>query len=157
MKFLPTEVWIVSGKGESDTSKINAWDKALLDAGIANHNFIKYSSILPIHIKFRDFRKELIPGQEVNIILAIAYGTKHEIIGSGVSFGKIDKCWLVAELGGYYENNELKMKLQRILKEMANDRKAKIRKAGMKTNSLKIKKNYGCVFVGMIFNSNSYR
>ncbi len=42
----PQAVSLVAGAGEAAT-ELNAFDRALMDAGIANLNFIKVSSILP--------------------------------------------------------------------------------------------------------------
>jgi arginine decarboxylase len=43
---LPKAVTLVAGAGEG-TTELNAFDRALMDAGIANLNFIKVTSILP--------------------------------------------------------------------------------------------------------------
>jgi arginine decarboxylase len=43
---LPKAVSLVAGAGEAAT-ELNAFDRALMDAGIANLNFIRVSSIMP--------------------------------------------------------------------------------------------------------------
>jgi len=43
---LPKAVSLVAGAGEG-TTELNAFDRALMDAGIANLNFIRVTSILP--------------------------------------------------------------------------------------------------------------
>jgi len=43
---LPSQFFMVAGKGDSEYA-LNAFDLALLDAGIGNLNLIKVSSILP--------------------------------------------------------------------------------------------------------------
>lgn len=155
-KFLPKEAWIVKGKGESNTSRTNAWDNALLNSSIGNFNFVKYTSILPKNIKFRDFRKELIPGQEIKIISSVFYGERNDRITAGIGYGFINKCGLVIETGGKYKENELKIKLRNMLEEMAKNRKTKLTNVKIETNVLNVKKKFGCVFVGIIFNPNNY-
>ncbi len=157
MKFLPTEVWIVKGKGESNTSKINTWDRALKDAGIFNHNFVEYTSILPKNVKFRDFRKELIPGQEVKFAIAVEYGNKGERITAGLILGLSDSYGLIGEFAGKFSEIFVRRKLKEIMSEMVKDRKIKIRKTKNTTKSLEVKKNFGCVFVAIIYNPNTYK
>jgi arginine decarboxylase len=40
------QIWVTSGTGEAPT-ELAAFDRALLDAGIANHNLIPLSSMIP--------------------------------------------------------------------------------------------------------------
>ncbi|MDR7605612.1 MAG: pyruvoyl-dependent arginine decarboxylase, partial [Armatimonadota bacterium] len=46
MWSVPRAVTVATGAGEGST-EVNAFDRALLDAGIANLNFLRVTSILP--------------------------------------------------------------------------------------------------------------
>jgi arginine decarboxylase len=58
---VPKAISIVAGAGEGST-EINAFDRALLDAGIANLNFIRVTSILPPQAKIVPLRA-IVPGR----------------------------------------------------------------------------------------------
>lgn len=66
---LPRKFTLVAGKGEGRTP-LNAFDRALLAAGIGNLNLLRVSSILPPHAEPVD-RLDVQPGS----LLPTAYGT----------------------------------------------------------------------------------
>ncbi len=43
--------FLVAGKGESNVSELNAFDVALLDAGVGDLNLMKMSSIIPPNVR----------------------------------------------------------------------------------------------------------
>jgi hypothetical protein len=47
---VPTRFFVSSGKGINKTSELNAFDLALLQAGIGEQNLVSVSSVLPIGI-----------------------------------------------------------------------------------------------------------
>lgn len=68
------KVSITSGKAEGPT-KLNAFDNALLDAGIGNVNLIKVSSITPAGAELVDL-PELPAGKMVNTVLSYVSSDK---------------------------------------------------------------------------------
>lgn len=68
------KIAITSGKSEGP-SKLNAFDNALLDAGIGDVNLIKVSSIIPADSKFVELPL-LTPGAMTNCVLAHANSSK---------------------------------------------------------------------------------
>ncbi len=64
------KIAITSGKSEGP-SKLNAFDNALLDAGIGDVNLIKVSSIIPPDSEFMELQT-LKPGDMVKCVLAHA-------------------------------------------------------------------------------------
>ncbi|MBU1077942.1 MAG: arginine decarboxylase, pyruvoyl-dependent [Spirochaetes bacterium] len=75
---------MVKGKGDAEY-KLNAFDKALLNAGVGNTNLVRLSSILPPHSQEVD-PVMLEPGQ----LLTLAYSSytsnvKGELIAAAVS------------------------------------------------------------------------
>jgi arginine decarboxylase len=74
MRLLPRLAVMTSGSGEGGTS-LNAFDAALLNAGIGNLNLMRLSSVLPPNTSIHDLRdfKEglaLLPGQLVPVVYA---------------------------------------------------------------------------------------
>jgi len=81
---LPQTFFMVTGASEGYTP-LNAFDGALLDAGIGNTNLIKMSSIIPPGARLID-PVSVPPG----VFLPVAYGSMHsdvpgEIIAAGVA------------------------------------------------------------------------
>ncbi|MFX1564057.1 MAG: pyruvoyl-dependent arginine decarboxylase, partial [Promethearchaeota archaeon] len=83
-RFKPTKAWLSGGTGLSATSKLNAFDKALVDAGVGHLNLIKYSSILPKGIVFEDFLENLEAGQATGVIMATANGSEKSTIAAAI-------------------------------------------------------------------------
>jgi len=78
---LPTRIILTSGIGIGST-KLNAFDNALLNAGIGNFNLLSVSSIIPPKAKIiyltKDNREKLLPeiGSIVPIVYSCVYGEK---------------------------------------------------------------------------------
>ena len=86
----PTKFALVSGRAEGAT-KLNAFDHALLDAGVGNCNLLKVSSILPPGAAF--VPEVIIPPGS---LLPIAYGaisldSPGELIAAAVAVGLSDR------------------------------------------------------------------
>lgn len=83
--FYPTNYILVSGFGD-DENKLVSFDKALFDAGIANYNLVKVSSIFPIGC----VHSSVINAKPGAVIFS-AYGTQSQnkpgIISSAVGVG----------------------------------------------------------------------
>ncbi|MBI2953841.1 MAG: arginine decarboxylase, pyruvoyl-dependent [Chloroflexi bacterium] len=88
---VPQEVWLTSGVGEGST-RLNAFDKALFDAGIGNLNLMKVTSILPARARIVDLRQE--DGQQVDIPFGCLVPTVYTTIASEVPGQRI-ACGLV--------------------------------------------------------------
>jgi hypothetical protein len=48
---VPSRFFVTSGKGINKTSELNAFDLALLQAGIGEQNLVNVSSVLPIGVR----------------------------------------------------------------------------------------------------------
>lgn len=156
MKFIPTEVWIVTGKGESDTSKMCAFDKALYNAGIGHCNLVLYSSKIPKKIEWMDFRDELTPGQELKVVLSRNDGIEGQKIAAGVGVVKTNDYSLVTEVnGGTKEVVDEKAKND--LKEMVDIADLELKSIETHVSEMEVKKKYGCVVSLVIYNPNTYR
>ncbi len=84
IKDIPTKFFLVAGKGDSEY-RLNAFDMALLDAGVGNTNLVKLSSILPPRCR------EISPVKfNLGELISIAYASmistiKGEIIAAAVA------------------------------------------------------------------------
>lgn len=82
----PSAISIVAGSGEGRT-ELTAFDRALMDAGIANLNFIRVTSILPAGVTVVPV-PPFLPGTLTPIVYArIASHTPGERIAAAVGLG----------------------------------------------------------------------
>lgn len=144
------KIAVVSGFGESEISKVNAFDNALIDAGIHDCNLIKVSSILAKNTKtINKFKIE--KGSFVPCVLSIAYTEPelNKVTGIGIGINN-EKYGYVMEAQGTNEK-EITLELDKKLQEMANNRKQTIIKKQILIKKGKTSKKYGCVITGVIY------
>ncbi len=83
---LPKAVSLVAGAGEGPTD-LNAFDNALMDAGVANLNFLRVTSIFPLGAKIVPMRPYQ-PGMLMPAVYArISRHTPGERIAAAVGIG----------------------------------------------------------------------
>jgi arginine decarboxylase len=144
------KIAIVSGFGESNSSKLNAFDNALINAKIHDCNLIKVSSILSKNTKImKKFSIE--KGAFVPCVLSTIYSKENEekVAGIGLAFNN-QKYGFVMEAQG---NNEKKVKkeLEKKVQEMAENRDQKIIKKRVITKKSRTTKKYGCALTAIIY------
>ena len=66
----PNVLWLTAGSAEGST-ELNAFDNALLDAGIGNLNLIKVSSIVPKGARFLETAPTIEPGSLVPTVYSV--------------------------------------------------------------------------------------
>ena len=121
------KIAITSGKAEGP-SKLNAFDNALLDAGIGDVNLIKVSSIIPANSEFVELPK-LKPGDMTNCVLAhAASNQKGDIITAVIAVAISNDFGCVVEHSEVNEDPE-KVKAHAIfmVKQMMKIRKMEIK------------------------------
>src|SRR3972149_12003694 len=69
MQLVPDALWITHGVAEGKTP-LNAFDNALLTAGIGNYNLIKVSSIAPKDAILKEARPEIPAGALVPAVIS---------------------------------------------------------------------------------------
>lgn len=129
---IPDKFFLVSGHSEGITP-LNAFDSALIDAGVGNTNLIKMSSILPPNSK--KIQPVKLP---LGSLVPLAYASKvssviDEIISAGVACAvpmDKNKNGLIME----YSAAGHKEEIEKIVRHMAEK--------GMKNRGYKIKKIY---------------
>ena len=84
----PNCIWPTSGHAEGIT-ELNAFDNALLEAGIGNLNLIKLSSIVPADVEMLDHRPEdMVPGDLAPTVYTIKISdTPGDIVAAAVGIG----------------------------------------------------------------------
>lgn len=145
-----TRYFIVSGRGESDTSRLNGFDRALMDAGIAQCNLVHVSSILPenaVEIEPIDFPA----GTITHCVLAREDGVKGETVSAGIGWAVLDDYGIVAEDSGNYDEETLERKLLDKLADMADARGMEARDMKTRVVSQTNEREYGTVLAALIY------
>ena len=157
--FLPKKFFVTSGVGLSEEFPLNAFDEALMKAGIAQCNLVSVSSIIPPDCEQIPFA-EIIPGTITFSVLCRMDGRDGETIGAGIGWcwgekeGKKQNYGIVAEDHGYKNAEEIEKALRQKLKHMAKVRDLTIdeEKINVRTESLVVPKNtIGSVVVTFVY------
>jgi len=160
MILIPKSYFIVQGVGESDLSKINAFDNALNDAGIANYNWVCVSSILPFSAeedKSKSLPKE---GSILFCVMSRIDGVRGNQISAAIAVARVidekkyKRFGLVVEsTSKEAKGKNLELLLTNKIREMCRLRKTKIVEFKIEQSKLlKIKKKYGTALAVVVFN-----
>jgi arginine decarboxylase len=149
--------FIVSGKGKSKTSKLNAFDAALAEAGIAQCNLVPVSSILPEGAKEIN-PKEIETGSITFTVLSRCDGAGGDLIATGVSWAFVrgmntpKKYGIVAEASGDKSRETISADLDSRLLEMAETRRVIIESKGKRIEDMTVPEGFfGCVVSALIY------
>ncbi len=83
----PNVLWATSAGAEGDT-ELNAFDNALLKAGIGNLNLMKVSSVIPASAKLLETAPLIVPGTLVPTVYSVnSSSDSGETISSAVGLG----------------------------------------------------------------------
>jgi arginine decarboxylase len=83
----PNRLWLSAGSAEG-TTELNAFDNALLNAGIGNLNLIKVSSIVPAGAEFLQAPPVIAPGSLVPTVYSVIHSdTAGETICAALGIG----------------------------------------------------------------------
>lgn len=153
----PKYFFVTSGAATSNISALNAFDNALIDAGIAQCNLVPVSSIIPANAV--EIEPIKIPAGSVTyVVLARTDGQIGETIGAGIAWGFAknkktgERYGFVVESHGYRDKDSLKLDLSNKINEMANSRKMVLENLSMRVESLNIKnETYGCVIAAFVY------
>ena len=107
--MIPKRFFVTSGKAVSPVSELNAFDRALERARIAQCNLVCVSSILPGEC--REIEVQEIPvGSITYAVLARMDGDEGTTIGAGIAYGfQSDMIYgIVAEAHGYMDEAALR-------------------------------------------------
>ena len=150
---LPTRFFVTSGKSVSKVSDLNAFDTALLDAGLSEQNLSSVSSVLPRGAR-QVRRRDLPMGAITFCVLAQQRGGEGEMISAGIAYGFRDD-----GMGGYVGEahmhgmgRALREVLEWKMGEMAKPRGCRFRKLEYKIEELSIPMDhYGACLAALVF------
>jgi len=144
------KVSITSGRAEGPT-KLNAFDKALLDAEIGDVNLIKVSSILPSGTEIVPVPK-LLAGDMVNCVLAYESSEVNgDLISAAVAVATSDYFGCVVENTGINKDPEdVKNEAESMVRYMMDVRGLNIKEIIVADKSHVVKKQ-GAVVAALIY------
>ena len=124
---VPSRYFVVAGKATSPVSDLNAFDQALLEAGIGEQNLVSVSSVLPVGIK-EVKPEEIAMGAITHCVLAQQRGTEGETISAGIAYAnRTDgQGGYVAEGHGHMSAEALQEILEWKMNEIARHRKVEL-------------------------------
>ena len=153
---MPKKFFVTSGCATSSTSPLNAFDAALIRAGVAQCNLVSVSSILPPDAE-RTNSDEITPGTVTFCVLARMDGDPGETIGAGIGWawgatsdGK--RYGIVTEAHGYKDKEAIDLELKGKLQEMAKLRQMQIQSVETKPECVEVPKGkYGSAIVALVY------
>lgn len=154
--FLPKKFFVTSGWGLSPVSHLNAFDAALVKAGISQCNLVYVSSILPPDAEKVEVLP-ITPGTITFCVMAKEEGNPGESIGAGIGWGWLEapngtRYGVVAEAHGRKDEKTLKGEILEKLREMAKVRNMSLTFHETRVEHLSVPENmYGCVLAALIY------
>jgi len=150
---VPSRFFVTSGKGINKTSELNAFDLALLQAGIGEQNLVSVSSVLPVGIRQVD-RTRIARGAITHCVLARHAGGEGEVISAGIAYGfrSDGEGGYVAEAHLHGTQKSLKEFLRWRMTEIAHFRGVELRRIHYRTEELSIPMDhYGVCIAACVF------
>ena len=150
--MIPKAFFVTGGRAVGKVSKLNTFDLALKNAGIANCNLVKVSSIIPPNCK-ETAPKEIPIGSITYAVISKAEG-KDGRISAGITWGFAEEkdFGIVAEAYGSMDEEAARRMLDERIREMANIRGIKLRNVKYRIESLDVPNgHYGCVVVALVY------
>jgi arginine decarboxylase len=144
------KVSITSGRAEGPT-KLNAFDNALLDAGIGDINLIQVSSMLPTGTEIVELPK-FEAGKMVNCVLAYeSSDNEGDLISAVVAAATSNDFGCVVENTGVNRNpEEVRKEAEEMVKYMMDVRGLKIKEIIIGEESHRVKKQ-GAVVASVVY------
>jgi arginine decarboxylase len=143
---LPTpKKYFVTAACAEGTNKLNAFDNALLKAGIGNINLIRVSSILPPEAEYEPELKF-----PLGALVPTAYGSitsdiPGELIASAVGVAVSETFGVIMEFGGKCSGNEAHEAVSRMLDEAFATRGLKILERKIAASEHRVEKVGCCI------------
>ena len=155
MYLIPKEFFITSGKALSEVSDLNAFDLALLHAGIEEQNLVAVSSIIPPEAK--EVPKTRLPmGAVTHCVLAQMRGKGGDRISAGIgyAFRKDGNGGYVAESHIFGGPEAVRNDLIRKVKEMERIRGIELGEPEIISETIDVPEGqYGCCVASLVFTS----
>ncbi len=147
--FIPTKFTLVAGSAEGKT-KLTAFDKALLSAGVGNMNLLKVSSILPPGV---DYQPKALVQPGAPLLIAYSFVISDQIgglisaaVAVGISFK--EEYGVIMEFSGACSKEEAERVALEMVKEAFEARNMPLNEILVKGIDHKVER-IGCVFAGV--------
>lgn len=153
MELVPSKFFITSSSAISEVSDLNAFDKALISAGIGEQNLVSVSSVIPVGAEKIGIC-EMPMGAVTHCVLAQMRGHEGETISAGIAYTyrKDGKGGYVAEGHIHGSAESLKEILKWKMDEMSRIRGVEFGEIMFETQELAIPlDNYGCCIAALVF------
>ncbi len=153
MELVPSKFFVTHSSAVSKTSDLNAFDKALIKAGIGEQNLVSVSSVIPIGAE-EVGPCEMSMGAVTHCVLAQMRGTEGETIAAGIAYArrKDGRGGYVAEGHIHGSGESLREILSCKMDEMAEIRNLEFEEIHFAIEELKIPMdNYGCCVAALVF------
>lgn len=156
MMIVPKEFFVVTGRGASKVSGLNAFDIALADAGIDQCNLVKVSSILPANARRIAYEK-IQAGSITFCVMAHELTDREGLISAGIGYAwchapEGEEFGIVAEDGGRCSQETVENNLRMKLDEMATARNMQVRDMNTSIASLEVaEKTHGSVVAVLVY------
>ncbi len=155
MYLIPKEFFITSGKALSSVSDLNAFDLALMRAGIEEQNLVAVSSIIPPGAEeVPKFRMPM--GAVTHCVLAQMRGRSGDRISAGIGYAyrKDGVGGYVAESHIFGGEEAVRNDLQRKVREMERIRNVELTEPVIISETLDVPDGeFGCCIASLVFTS----
>lgn len=151
--LIPNEFYVTHGSASSPVSDLNAFDLALMNAGIAEQNLVAVSSVLPPGVRHVPYR-ELPMGAVTHCVLAQIRGRGGDRISSGIgyAFREDGVGGYVAEGHMFGSEVALATELETKVREMGRMRGVALGPPTVVTNEIVVPEGHnGCSIVALVF------
>ena len=155
MKLIPTKFFITSSSAVSPISGLNAFDRALIGAGIGEQNLVSVSSVIPIGAEQVD-PVELPMGAITHCVLAQMRGRDGDRISAGIGYAyrKDGYGGYVAESHIFGGEEAVRNDLIRKVKEMERIRGVELEEPTIISETMDVPEGqYGCCLASLVFTS----
>ncbi len=153
--FRPSRFAVKTGTGSSETSFLNAVDKAMIEASVGEYNLIEVSSVLPVGIKrvddFSEHRGAFLPA-----VISKKMGSGKELsAGLAWGFRKDGKGGYVMEMvkeGSQIQEEEFQKEISKRVREMGEIRDVSLVEVETAYDDIKVESDeYGCAIAVLVY------
>ena len=153
MQLIPSKFFVTSGKSSSPVSSLNAFDRALIEAGIGEQNLVAVSSVLPIGAT-RIEQCKMPMGAVTHCVLSQMRGREDEIISAGIAyvFRKDGRGGYVAEGHLHGSGSDLEKELMKKMMDMSKIRDVEFGDIEYRIEEMRVPHGcHGCCISAVVF------
>ena len=153
MELVPSKFFITHSSAVSPVSDLNAFDRALISAGIGEQNLVSVSSVIPKGAQLVE-RCEMPMGAVTHCVLAQMRGCGGDVISAGIAYTKRKDGYggYVAEGHSFGDSESLKEGLRAKIREMERIRGVELEDPEIVVEEMRVPEgSYGCCLASLVF------